>query len=414
MKEVSLLPSLINPDTRASLLMRLRGPRDDDAWMDFDCIYEPVIYTMACRRGLQDADAREIVQEVLLRVTSAIEQFDHRGKGSLRGWLSTLTRNETVNRIRRVAASGEIVDASGVRRRMDATAADMHSADSLEAEFQEDHRRHLFRLAAAEIRGRTSETNWKAFWMTSVEGVSVPRTAKLLNLDAATVTASGMIAGTPCYMSPEQACGDVAAEASDWFSFGSLLYALSTGRPPHRAECPLAVLRKISDVDAKPIHEINESMPAWINVLVSQFMDRDITRRIGNGNEAVTLLRAAHRHVTNPSANPLPTTIQVPKTYPRFILVAGAMITALVCIGAITFMIGRLGSGGLSKMQTTGQAPSALINLPAFTLPAQPASQPVVSTSNDSQLSRIETRWRDHELEQSLFDLQLEISKAER
>ena len=73
------------PETRPSLLIRLRDTRDDQAWAEFTAIYEPVIYRMSKTRGLQDADAREVVQEVLMSVATAMERFDVSAAGSFRG-----------------------------------------------------------------------------------------------------------------------------------------------------------------------------------------------------------------------------------------------------------------------------------------------------------------------------------------
>ena len=125
-------------------------------------------------------------------------------------------------------------------------------------------------------------------------------------LDDASLTMSGMIAGTPQFMSPEQARGEVIDARSDLFSLGSLLYTLSTGRPPFRAETPLAVLRKISETKPRPIHVINEQMPPWLDQLVGRLMQADVTNRVGSAEQAVELLREAHAHVRNPSANELP------------------------------------------------------------------------------------------------------------
>ncbi len=55
------------PDTRPSLLVRLCDPEDDRAWTEFTAIYSPLIYRLACRKGFQDADAQDLVQEVLAR-----------------------------------------------------------------------------------------------------------------------------------------------------------------------------------------------------------------------------------------------------------------------------------------------------------------------------------------------------------
>ena len=59
---------MVSPDTRASLILRLGDPADDAAWAEFVQIYQPMLFQLASRWGLQDADAREVVQETLLAV----------------------------------------------------------------------------------------------------------------------------------------------------------------------------------------------------------------------------------------------------------------------------------------------------------------------------------------------------------
>lgn len=125
-------------------------------------------------------------------------------------------------------------------------------------------------------------------------------------LDDATLTCSGMIAGTPQYMSPEQARGEAVDARSDLFSLGSLLYALATGRPPFRAETPLAVLRKITETRARHVQEVNEQFPAWFDVLIRHFMQVDLSRRVDSADKAAELLQEAHAHVRNPTAKQLP------------------------------------------------------------------------------------------------------------
>ena len=76
------------PTTRASLLLKLRDPRDHDAWVEFVAIYEPVIYRMLKKFGLQDADALEVLQELLLAVSRSVDRWlPGKEHGSFRGWL---------------------------------------------------------------------------------------------------------------------------------------------------------------------------------------------------------------------------------------------------------------------------------------------------------------------------------------
>lgn len=128
-------------------------------------------------------------------------------------------------------------------------------------------------------------------------------------LDDATLTISGMIAGTPQYMSPEQARGELIDARSDLFSLGSLLYALATGRPPYRAESPLAVLRKISETKPKPIHHVNELVPKWFDTLIGKLMAMHPSQRIASAEAAANLLREAHAHVRNPAVNTIPSAL---------------------------------------------------------------------------------------------------------
>mgnify|MGYP003394622441 CR=1 FL=1 len=73
----------LTPTTRASLLLRLRDPRDHDAWVEFVSLYEPVIYRVLRRTGLQDADALEVLQELFLAVNRNIGRWEHGAWGRI-------------------------------------------------------------------------------------------------------------------------------------------------------------------------------------------------------------------------------------------------------------------------------------------------------------------------------------------
>jgi RNA polymerase sigma-70 factor (ECF subfamily) len=76
----------------------MRDPQDGRAWGEFVEIYEPVVYRLARREGLQDADARDLTQQVLMAVAGRVERWDpDRSKGSFRAWLYRVARNLTVN-----------------------------------------------------------------------------------------------------------------------------------------------------------------------------------------------------------------------------------------------------------------------------------------------------------------------------
>jgi RNA polymerase sigma factor (sigma-70 family) len=156
------------PSTRVSLLVRLRDPRDERSWSEFVDIYTPLVYRLARRRGLQDADAADLTQDVFRAVASAIDRFDHDpARGAFRAWLFRIARNLTINalaaRQRQVRGTGD----RAVSRRLDELPAAPTEAS---AEFDLEYRRRLFDWAAARVRAEVSDTEWQAFYLTGVEG----------------------------------------------------------------------------------------------------------------------------------------------------------------------------------------------------------------------------------------------------
>src|SRR5829696_4087625 len=84
--------------TRLSLLVRLRDARDDGAWSQFVDLYAPLVFGLARKHGLQDADAADLTQDVLQAVSGGIRTFEYDPcKGTFRGWLFTVARNKLRN-----------------------------------------------------------------------------------------------------------------------------------------------------------------------------------------------------------------------------------------------------------------------------------------------------------------------------
>ena len=125
-------------------------------------------------------------------------------------------------------------------------------------------------------------------------------------VDDASLTRTGVIAGTPQYMSPEQACGEAVDHRSDLFSLGSVLYAMCTGRVPFRAETSYGILRRITDTEPRPIREINPGIPKWLVTIVAKLHAKDPAGRFASADELAKLLEQCLAHVQQPTAVPLP------------------------------------------------------------------------------------------------------------
>src|SRR5687768_1948062 len=140
----------LTPTTRASLLSRLADPRDHEAWVEFVALYEPVAYRLLRRHGLQDADAREVMQDLFVAVSRSIDRWDpSRDRGTFRGWLRRVIRNLVINwlkqRDRRAIAGGG--------SDFQAMLYDLPAYAGPETvEFDQELRRALFQRAAEQVR----------------------------------------------------------------------------------------------------------------------------------------------------------------------------------------------------------------------------------------------------------------------
>lgn len=150
-------------------------------------------------------------------------------------------------------------------------------------------------------------------------------------VDDASVTRSGVIAGTPQYMSPEQAKGEPIDHRSDLFSLGSVMYATCVGHPPFRAESTLAILRRICDTPARAVTESNAAIPNWLWGLIANLLEKTPSQRIGSAKELAELLGHCLAHVQQPTRVALPKTLPVAVTSHRRhgLWLAGSSITVV-------------------------------------------------------------------------------------
>jgi RNA polymerase sigma-70 factor (ECF subfamily) len=171
--------------TRASLLVRLRDPQDRAAWQQFVELYGSLVYGFARQRGLQDADAADLTQEVFLAVSQAAGrwQYDPR-QGTFRGWLYGITRNKVARFLQRRRHQPQ---GSGDSQALGLLAEQPDPGPDLEAAWEQEYQLHLFRLAAAAVQESFAPTTWQAFWRTAVEGHSAAAVAQELGLSVGAV-----------------------------------------------------------------------------------------------------------------------------------------------------------------------------------------------------------------------------------
>lgn len=150
-------------------------------------------------------------------------------------------------------------------------------------------------------------------------------------VDDASLTRTGALAGTPQYMSPEQARGEAVDHRSDLFSLGSVLYAMCTGRAPFRAESSYGILRLITDNEPRSIRELNRELPAWLSAIISRLMAKRPDDRYSSAAEVATLLEQCLAHVQQPTTAPLPDAVRPATANRHGLPPVGARLVAAAC-----------------------------------------------------------------------------------
>jgi serine/threonine protein kinase len=148
-----------------------------------------------------------------------------------------------------------------------------------------------------------------------VERVKITDFGLARAVDDASITQSGTVAGTPMYMSPEQAGGLSVDHRSDLFSFGSVLYAMCTGHPPFCALGTIAVLMRVIEDTPRPINEINPEIPEGVCAIIAKLHAKKPEERFQTAKEVGEILGQylAHIQQTNSPAPLIPRIEQPPQ-----------------------------------------------------------------------------------------------------
>ena len=174
------------PETDHSLIARVKDLGDGAAWTAFLGIYQPVVFRMARRRGLQDADAQDVMQQVFLSISKSIEGWI---PGDLqppfRAWLRTIAHNAISKALARRPRDA----ATGSTSMAELLGAQPDPAETT-AEILAEARKEMVRWATEQIRTEFSEATWNVFWLTAIEGVPIAEVAKSTGRSAGAVYVS--------------------------------------------------------------------------------------------------------------------------------------------------------------------------------------------------------------------------------
>jgi RNA polymerase sigma-70 factor (ECF subfamily) len=170
--------------TRVTLLHRLRhDPDDPAAWAEFVEHYGRKVLAWCRKWGLQQADAEDVTQDVLLKLAARMRQFEYDPARSFRAWLKTVTQRTLIDfgdaRRRTARGSG---DTETLRRLEGAEAS-----DDLLRHLEEEFERELLAEASARVRLRVEPHTWEAFRLTALEGLSGAEAAERTGMKVATV-----------------------------------------------------------------------------------------------------------------------------------------------------------------------------------------------------------------------------------
>jgi RNA polymerase sigma-70 factor (ECF subfamily) len=169
--------------TRVSLLDRLRrDPTDEPAWRDFVRLYGTRIHNWCRRWGLQEADAQDVTQQVLLKLAEGMRDFAYNPALSFRSWLKTVTQNAWHNYVRHRERlhriGGDASNPDTVLGILDQVPA----REDLTRRLEEQYDHELLEQAKGRVRLRVEPHTWEAFRLTALEGLSGPEAAERIGI----------------------------------------------------------------------------------------------------------------------------------------------------------------------------------------------------------------------------------------
>jgi serine/threonine protein kinase len=159
--------------------------------------------------------------------------------------------------------------------------------------------------------------------------------------DDASLSQSGVVAGTPQYMAPEQAEGKPVDQRADLFSLGSVLYALCTGRAPFRASTSMAVLKRVCEDKPQPIRELNPGVPDSLVGIITRLQAKDPDERFQSAAQVAELLSQHLANLQQPALPPV--SVLKPQGLRRFRLPLDKHPRWRLTVAVVLLVVGGLG-----------------------------------------------------------------------
>ncbi len=171
-----------------TLLERVQDTADGTAWSDFVDLYAPQIFSWCRRFHLQESDAADVTQDVLVKLVQKMRGFTYDpGRGRFRGWLKTVTGNTVRDMVsakkRAAAAAGSDLDEVQWLNALVDEQATNELSERIEAAYQSE----LLGIAEKIIELKVKPHTWKAYWLTAIDQVPATDAAKELGISVADV-----------------------------------------------------------------------------------------------------------------------------------------------------------------------------------------------------------------------------------
>ncbi|HEY1663579.1 MAG TPA: sigma-70 family RNA polymerase sigma factor [Verrucomicrobiae bacterium] len=175
--------------TRYSLLSRLHNRDDQESWKVFFDTYWRLIYSIALKSGLTEAEAQDVVQETIICVAHDIEKFKHdRTLGSFKGWLRNLTRWRIADQLRkREPAMVENAPSAQIGGELEAGETPDPADDGLEKIWEEEWRANLMAAATERVKRRVKEEHYQIFDLNVIRQLPANKVASTLGVNLAQV-----------------------------------------------------------------------------------------------------------------------------------------------------------------------------------------------------------------------------------